>query len=195
MLQRPITRSDLLSISEYARVRPQRRREIAEIKRHRRVAVGPDITFYFENFSTMLHQVHEMLHIEKGGDDQIDDELKAYNPLIPDGTNLVATLMIEIDDPIRRAKVLRSLAGVEETISLDFAGWNVAAVPETDEERTTPDGKTSSVHFVKFPFDAAQRPVFATADVKVVLAISHPAYGHMAVLPEDVRASLAADFS
>jgi hypothetical protein len=194
MSRRKITRTDILSIDEYEKVRGERRKSIAELKRNRRVSVGPDVTFYFESFDTMWHQIHEMLRIEKGGEAQIDDELQAYNPLIPDGTNLVATMMIEIDDPVRRDKVLRGLGGIESTVSLVVADETVGAVPETDVERTKADGKTSSIHFLKFPFSRAQIDAFRRHQSRVVLAIAHPRYDHMAALPKEVVSALAADF-
>ena len=96
------------------RQRAERRKHISEIKRNRRLEVGPFATFYFEFYETMLHQVQEMLFIEKGGEAQLADELAAYNPLIPQGSELVATVMFEIDDPIRRGRVLATLGGVED---------------------------------------------------------------------------------
>lgn len=183
-----------MPMPEYGRVRDQKRREMAKIKRNRRVSVGPDVTFYFESYDTMLYQVHEMLHIEQGGDDQIEDELRAYNPLIPDGRNLVATMMIEIEEPARRQRILRQLGGIENCIELTFGTERVPAVPGDDEERTTADGKTSSVHFLKFPFSPAQIAAFRAPDTRVVIGIHHANYQHMAVMPEAVRAALAADF-
>ncbi len=195
MTARVITREDILPLAEYGRVRDSRRREMSAIKQHRRVAVGPDVTFYFESFATMLHQVHEMLYIEKGGDEQLEDELRAYNPLIPSGHDLVATMMIEIEDADRRGRVLGQLGGIEETISISVGGETIKAVPEGDVERTTPDGKTSSVHFLKFPFTAAAIAAFRTPGARVVLATTHSNYDHMAALPEPVRAALAEDFA
>jgi hypothetical protein len=183
-----------MAMDVYGRVRTERRKRISELKRNRRLSVGPDVTFYFENYETMLHQVHEMLFVEKGGEEQIEGELQAYNPLIPDGSNLVATMMIGIDDPQRRARVLRNLTGIETTLSLTFQGEVVTAVAESDTERTTVDGKTSSVHFVKFPFSPAQADLFSQPGMRVVLGIGHPHYDHMAALPEPVRAALAQDF-
>ena len=159
-----------------------------------RVAVGPDATFYFESYDTMLHQVHEMLYIEKGGEEQIEDELRAYNPMIPNGRELVATLMFEIDEPARRAEFLAGLGGVEETVTLTFNGETVTATPEQDVDRTTADGKASSIQFLHFPFTGAQVEKFRTADAQVSLAIGHEKYGHLAVLPEAVRLALAGDF-
>ena len=194
MAKLEITRADIMAMDEYATVRDARRKVTAELKRHRRVAVGRDVTFYFENFETMWMQIHEMLRIEGGGEAQIDDELAAYNPLIPNGRELIATMMIEIDDEARRARVLAGLGGIEDTISLSLAGDTVAAVSETEVERTTEAGKTSSIHFLHFPFTDTQTATFRDPETQAVLAIAHPNYGHMAVLPADVKQALAADF-
>jgi hypothetical protein len=190
-----IERSDIMPMQDYARVRDDRRRAIAQLKKNRRVHVGPDVTFYFENRETMLHQVHEMLAVEKGGEEQIEDELRAYNPLIPRGCELVATMMIEIDDPIRRDAVLRQLGGIDKNVILTIGDETIAAIPESDIERTKPDGKTSSVHFLRFPFTEAQVKAFSSPEARAVLGFSHPAYGHMALLPDAVRAALAEDFA
>lgn len=194
MPKHEITRSDIMDRAAYAAARVEKRRAVTEMKKNRRIAVGPDATFYFENFDTMWHQVHEMLHIEKGGEDQIADELAAYNPLIPKGRNLAVTFMIEIEDAARRARELMRLGGIEDTISIVFDGETVRAVPEGDEERTTEEGKTSSVHFLLFPFTAAQIAKFKKPGQRTAIAIEHPNYGHMAVMPEAMRASLAGDF-
>jgi len=194
MAKREITRDDILSLEDYEAVRSSRRASITALKRHRRVTVGPDVTFYFENYDTMWHQIHEMLRIEKGGESQIADELSAYNPLVPQGAELVATMMIEIDDSVRRNRVLRQLGGIDETISLSVGGETIAAVPEDDVERTTDDGKTSSIHFLRFPLSAAQIDAFKTPGTRVVLSVGHSNYDHMAGLPEPVRAALSEDF-
>lgn len=191
---RIIIAQDILPMDVYARVRADRRRQIAEVKKHRRVAVGPDVGFYFENYQTMLHQVHEMLYIERGGKAQIADELRAYNPLIPDGRCLVATMMIEIDDPVRRARTLAGLGGIEEHVGLNVGGSLVRASAEMDTERTTPEGKTSSVHFLKFHLTPEHIAAFRAAGIRIVLGIDHPNYDHMAALSEDTKAALAADF-
>src|ERR1044071_7146580 len=114
--QHRITEADIVRPEIYARERAERRRALIPVKRNRRLEVGPYTTFYFENFDTMLAQVHEMLHIEKGGHEQIEGELEAYNPLIPQGRELIATMMIEIDEPQRRTAVLQKLAGIEESV-------------------------------------------------------------------------------
>lgn len=192
--RRTLTAEDILPRADYARVRLDSRRRMAEIKRNRRVEVGPHITFYFENFDTMRHQVHEMCWIENGGPEQIPDELAAYNPLIPQGKELVATFMIEIDDPDRRRRILGRLGGIEEAAFIRVFGETIQGVPETDQDRTTAEGKASSVQFVHFPFTEAQIARFRTPGAEVVLGLAHAHYGHMAVVPEAVRAELARDF-
>lgn len=193
--KRQITREDIMPLEAYEQVRDERRRAITTMKKNRRVSVGPDITFYFENYATMWHQIHEMLRIEKGGKAQIEDELRAYNPLIPDGRTLVATMMIEIEEPARRARVLAQLGGIEDSVTLEVGEETIRAVPEGDVERTTAEGKASSVHFLKFPFTPEQAKAFSAADTRVILVVSHPKYAHMAALPPDVLAELAGDFA
>ncbi|MDE0254083.1 MAG: DUF3501 family protein [Rhodospirillaceae bacterium] len=191
-----LTRADIMAMADYGTVRAEKRREIAQVKRNRRVEVGPFATFYFENRATMWHQVHEMLFIEKGGEDQIADELAAYNPLIPNGRELVATVMIEIDDERRRRTVLGRLGGFEETMFIRFGEHEVAGVPEDDLDRTTADGKASSVQFVHFPFTDAQAAAFKSGTSgagEAIVGVGHQNYAHMAVMPAAVRESLAAD--
>jgi hypothetical protein len=188
-----ITRDDILPMDQYAAKRAEHRKKISGIKKHRRVSVGPDATFYFENYDTLWYQVHEMLHVEKGGEEQIADELEAYNPLIPNGSELVATMMFEIEDPDRRDKVLRQLGGVEDTITLSIDDEIIRAVPEGDIDRTKSDGKTSSVHFLHFPLTSAQIKKFKENKAKVILGFSHKNYAHMAVLPEAARECLSDD--
>ncbi len=189
-----IEATDILPMSEYAGARAEWRRRMTAIKRRRRIEVGPYVTFYFESWQTMWHQVHEMLFIEKGGDAQLPDELAAYNPLVPQGNELTATFMIEIDDPDRRKRILGGLGGIEDTAFLRFAGHEVKASPEADQDRTTAEGKASSVQFVHFHFTPEQIKSFRSAGTEVLLGLNHPKYGHIAVLPEDVRNELAADF-
>ncbi len=188
-----ITRTDIMPIEEYARTRKARHKALAEMKRDRRVEIGPYATFYFENYDTMWHQIHEMLYIERGGEAQIADELSAYNPLIPKGRELVATLMFEVADAVQRQRFLAGLGGVEETVTMEIDGETAKGVPEADVDRTTAEGKASSVQFLHFPLTDAQAAKFKTAGTRVVLSIAHPKYGHMAVIPERVRAALAAD--
>jgi len=192
--RRRLTRQDIMPPGDYAAIRSDQRKRITEIKRRRRVEVGPFATFYFENYETMRHQVQEMLHIERGGEAQIEDELAAYNPLIPQGKELVATVMFEIDDPTRRASVLARLGGIEDHVFLDIAGQRIRGEPDPTRENTSPEGKASSVQFLRFPFTEDQIARFKTPGAQVIAGFDHPNYGHMAVLPEPVRAALAEDF-
>lgn len=190
-----ITADDILPMDDYVPVRKERRAAINAVKRHRRVEVGPFVCFYFESFDTMLHQVHEMLYAERGGEEQLVEELAAYNPLIPKGRELVATMMIEIDDPARRDRELLRLGHIDTTVTLSVAGEEIKAVPEKDQERTDADGRTSTVHFMRFPFTDAQAAAFQEPGADIVLGIGHVHYAHMARLPEPVRAALAEDFA
>jgi len=192
---RKITAADILPSAEFGAQRKERRAALIPKKKLRRVEVGPVATFYFECFDTMLLQVQEMLHIEKGGDAQLDDELSAYNPLIPQGSELIATVMFEIDDPMRRLSILRRLGGSEHAMFIDVDGDRVRGLPTDDVERTTPDGKTSSVHFIRFPFTPAQKAKMRDPKAQVIVGLDHENYAHMAVLSPATRAELAKDFS
>ena len=190
-----LTRADILPVEQYARERREHRRRIGEIKRERRIDVGPFCTFYFENFDTMWHQVHEMLYIERGGETQITEELAAYNPLVPQGDELVATVMIEIEDATQRERALARLGAVEDHMFLTIGGERVSGIADPTRENTSPEGKASSVQFLRFPLTARQKAVFRTPGAQVVVGIDHLNYGHMAVMPEAVRAALAGDLS
>jgi hypothetical protein len=185
--------ADILPAADYAKHRAEHRRRVGALKRNRRIEVGPYVTFYFESYDTMWLQVQEMVYIEKGGAAQVPDELAAYNPLVPKGNELVATFMIEIDDPDRRQRILSGLGGIEETAFMRVAGETIKAAAEADQDRTTAEGKASSVQFVHFPFTPAQIDAFARPGADVVIGFTHPKYGHMAVLAEPVRAELAKD--
>ena len=191
--QRAITSADIMDMDAYGKLRAERRRAIGDVKKPRRVAVGPFATFYFETFDTMMHQVHEMLYVERGGEAQIADELAAYNPLIPQCLELVATFMIEIEDPVMRDRELRRLTHIERHIVLTIDGEDIVAVSESEVERTKPDGKTSSIHFLHFPLTDAQAEKFKQPGNKAVLGITHENYNHMAGLSEATRAALAED--
>ncbi|MGH7036349.1 MAG: DUF3501 family protein [Stellaceae bacterium] len=193
--KRAITRADILDPELYAKERRELKRKIAEVKRNRRVEVGPSATFYFENYETMWHQVHEMLHIERGGETQIVDELAAYNPLIPQGDELIATVMFEIENPERREATLAQLGGIENDMYLSVGGERITGIPDPTRENTSPEGKASAVQFVRFPFTAQQKAKFCQAGAQVLCGIAHPQYGHIAVMPEMVRAVLAQDFA
>jgi len=187
--------SDIMEMAAYGEIRAARRDEISLVKRARRLSVGPFATFYFENYDTMWMQIHEMLFVEKGGEAQIAGELEAYNPLIPKGKELIATLMFEIPDADRRAHELATLGGIEETIRLELDGETVAAQPLQDNvERTTDAGKTSAVHFLRFPFTDAAIEKFRDPSVRALISLNHSNYGHMAVIPETLRGALGGDF-
>jgi hypothetical protein len=193
MSRRIITRDDIMPIAEYGAIRREQRRRMAETKRSRRIEVGPYSTFYFENYDTMWHQVHEMLFVEKGGEAQIQDELDAYNPLIPNGRELVATVMIEIEDPGRRNAALHVLGGIENHVVLSIGGEIIRAEPDPTRENTSPEGKASSVQFVRFALTNAQKSAFIEGKAAVTIGFDHPRYGHMAVVQPEIRDSLAKD--
>ena len=193
-MKKQITRDDIISLEDYAASRKARKQALTAMKKDRRLEVGPHATFYFENYDTMWHQVHEMLHIERGGDAQIPDELAAYNPLIPQGRELVATVMFEIGDPARRANVLAKLGGIEDSMWISVGGEKIAGISEADVDRTTADGKASSVQFVHFPFTDAHVSAFRSGKADIVVGFSHENYNHMAGMPDTVRRALAADF-
>lgn len=189
--KRNLTRDDLIPLEEFEKIRVEKRRALLPMKKLRRVALGPDATLYFESFDTMWQQVQEMLRIEKGGEVQIADELSAYSPLVPKGGELVATLMFEIDDEARREKVLRALGGVEEQLYVQVGDIKAYARPEQDVERTTPDGKTSSVHFLHFDLTDAAQADFASA--QVIIGCDHENYAHMTALSQTSKDELGKD--
>ncbi|MEX1036328.1 MAG: DUF3501 family protein [Sneathiella sp.] len=191
--KREITPEDILPVEEYKKIRKEHKQKLIPIKKTRRVEIGPFATLYFENYDTMWAQIQEMLYIEQGGDAQLQDELSAYNPLIPNGSELVATFMIEIDDPVRRDFMLRKLGHIEKTIYLAIGNEKIEAVPEQDVERTTEDGKASSIHFLHFPMTDAQKKAFKSSDTDVQIGISHELYGHIAVIKGSTREALAED--
>jgi hypothetical protein len=191
---RRVTAQDIIPDADYARERKARRAALLPVKRLRRISLGPHCTFYFESYETMLFQVQEMLLTEKGGPEQLDDELTAYNPLIPQGRELVATVMFEIDDPLRRATILGQLGGVEAHFFLQIGEDRVAAAQESEVERTR-DGKTSAVHFLRFPFTDAQAGAFRDPAIPAMIGCDHPRYGHLAVLGQDTRTELARDLA
>jgi len=192
---RKITPEDVLSIAEYDLRRKALKQSLIPVKRQRRIEVGPFATFYFENYATMWLQVQEMLRIEKGGREQVAGELEAYNPLIPQGDELIATMMLEIEDGRRRHATLLTLGGIEDTVFMEIGNDVIHATPTEYDERTTPDGKTSSVHWLRFNLTPEQIRRFRDGGDKVILGISHKNYGHMAVLSSDARAALAKDFA
>ncbi len=194
MIRKEILFKDVMPMSEFGKARAELRRKLMPAKRRRRVGVGPWATFYFESYETMWFQVHEMLWIEGGGDAQLPGELAAYNPLIPKGRELVATLMFEVENPDERARLLTSLVGVEKTIVLNVAGQRIFGLVEEEVGQARSDRKVSSVQFVHFPFTDDEVRSFLDASESVTLQIDHPGYTHGSTLDKQVRNELALDF-
>ena len=192
--KREIQKSDIMPLDAYIKNRKELRKNIVNFKKNRRVALGPYATFYFESYETMLAQVQEMLYIEKGGDEQLHDELIAYNPLIPNGKELTATLMFEIDNPISRAAFLGRVGGIEDMVFMKINGETVKAVPEEDVDRTSAEGKASSVQFIHFNFTDEQIQKFKSSDVNIELGMDHKEYSHTTKLSKENIASLSSDF-
>jgi hypothetical protein len=192
--KKQIIKEDIMPLDVYTKSRKDLRRGIVEFKKDRRIALGPYATFYFESYETMLAQIQEMLYIEKGGEEQLKDELEAYNPLIPDGKELTATLMFEIDNPVSRAAFLGKVGGIEDTIFMKIDGEKIKAVPEDDVDRTSPEGKASSVQFIHFKFNDEQISKFKNTS-EIEIGIDHAEYSHTTKLIESTIKSLSVDFS
>ena len=192
--KREIEKQDLMLAEAYAESRKKIRKELVEFKKNRRIALGPYATFYFESFETMVAQIQEMLYIEKGGDEQLKDELIAYNPLVPDGKELTATLMFEIDNPLTRGAFLGKVGGIEKNIFIKIENEIVKAVPEDDVDRTSTEGKASSVQFIHFKFNDDQINKIKSGNVTIELGIDHKEYAHTTKLTGDNVKSLSADF-
>ena len=193
--RREIQKEDIMSLDVYTKNRKQLRKNIVNFKKDRRIALGPYATFYFESYETMLAQVQEMLYIEKGGDEQLKDELIAYNPLIPNGKELTATLMFEIDNPVLRAAFLGKVGGIEEKVFIKIDGEIIKAIPEEDVDRTSSEGKASSVQFIHFKFTDEQIQKFKSNSSEVEIGIDHDAYTHTTKLSSATLKSLSADFN
>ncbi|MDB9810893.1 DUF3501 family protein [Candidatus Pelagibacter sp.] len=189
-----IEKSDLIPADIYAKNRKQIRKDLVEFKKNRRIALGPYATFYFESFETMLAQVQEMLYIEKGGDEQLNDELTAYNPLVPSGKELTATLMFEIDNPVSRAAFLGKVGGIEEKVYMKIDAETVKAIPEEDVDRTSEEGKASSVQFIHFKMNDEQISKFKSLNSSIEIGIDHKDYSHTTKLSQETIKSLSVDF-
>jgi hypothetical protein len=185
---------DLMSLEQYARARSAFRARVLDHKRHRTVAVGPHTTWCFEDRLTVQYQIQEMLRAERIFEPHgIQDELDAYNPLIPDGTNLKATLLIEYPDPAERAVALVRLKGIETRCYLAAGDEVCVAIADEDLEREN-EVKTSAVHFLRFEFAPALRTrLLEGADL--VLGVDHPAYTERVVAAPVVRAALLTDLT
>ena len=189
-----IDRASLLTLEAYAKIRKSSKPEAIAHRRLRSVALGEHMTLQFEDEKTIRRQIQEMLHIEKIFDEEgILSEIEAYAPLIPDGTNWKATMLIEYPDPHERKRELARLIGVEDRMFIEVEGHGrVYAIADEDLDREN-DEKTSSVHFVRFAVNDAHAAAFRAPGARVVLGFDHPNYGHMAIMPECVRAALAQD--
>ena len=188
-----LTADDLLSLERYHKERPRLRAEVLEHKRHRQAPLGPHLTLYFEDRLTMRYQVQEMLRAERIFESEaIAEELAAYNPLIPDGTNLKATMMLEYPDVEQRRTALARLKGIENAVYLEVATLGrVFAYADEDLERSD-DTKTSAVHFLRFELDAAMRSALKNG-AALTLGVDHEHYRHELAGSAELRKSLAAD--
>ena len=193
--RREIQKEDIMPLDVYTKNRKELRKNIVNFKKDRRIALGPYATFYFESYETMLAQVQEMLYIEKGGDEQLKDELIAYNPLIPNGKELTATLMFEIDNPVLRAAFLSKVGGIEEKVFIKINGEIIKAISEEDVDRTSSEGKASSVQFIHFKFTDEQIQKFKSNSSKVEIGIDHDEYTHTTKISSATLNSLSADFN
>ena len=192
--KREIEKKDIMPLDVYTQKRKEIRKNILEFKKDRRVPLGPYATFYFESFETMLAQVQEMLYIEKGGEDQLKDELIAYNPLVPNGKELTATLMFEIDNPVSRATFLGKVGGIEENIFMKIDTDVIKAIPEEDVDRTSAEGKASSVQFIHFKLNDEQIGKFKSNSSEIEIGINHEEYSHSTKLNDLTIRSLSSDF-
>jgi hypothetical protein len=191
-----LTRESLYSLEKYSEVRRDFRSQVMEHKKNRQVRIGPNATLYFEDYLTMKYQVQEMLRVERIFEaDGIEEELGAYNPLIPDGSNWKATFMLEYPDVAQRREALGRLRGVEDRIWVQVEGCNkVWAIADEDLDREDED-KTSSVHFLRFELDT-EMVERAKSGSPISMGIEHENYCHqIEPIPDNVRSSLAEDLS
>ena len=190
-----IQETEILSRSTYIDKRKMLRESMVSRKKLRRVDVGPYITIYFENKDTIIHQINEMVYIENGGIDQIKEEIAAYKSLVPNGKELVATVMVEIDSPIKRAEFLGKMGGFEEKIEIKIDDIKVEGKAELDGDRTTADGKASSVQFVHFEFNEENINKINKNKDKVSISINHANYKHSSMLNISTVEELTKDFA
>jgi hypothetical protein len=189
---RSITAADILPIDQYNVIRTDKKQEAIERKKLTRISVGPYASVLFETWDSMWLQIQEMLRIEKGGDAQLADELSAYDPMVPKGSELTATVLFEIGDPVRRDAFLRTIGGVENHIAIQIGGETIRARPEGDTKRTRErDNKASAVHFFHFDFTPAAIEAWKSGEGSAMLVIDHPNYGHAAVISAASREFLA----
>lgn len=195
MTNNQIQPNEIFSREDYKNLRPIRRKEIVDRKKNRRIDVGPYVTLYFENRDTIIHQINEMVFIENGGSEQIKEEINAYKSLVPNGKELVATVMVEIDNPLKRSEVLSKMGGFEERFSIRLNERFIKGKAELDVDRTTADGKASSVQFIHFVFTDEDILAFKDEKSKIELAINHETYAHSTTLQKSTINELIGDFN
>jgi hypothetical protein len=194
MIMQKLSRSDLYSLEQYAEVRNEFRAQVMQHKKNRRVPLGPIAALYFEDRLTMHYQVQEMLRAERIFEPQeIQQELAAYNPLIPDGSNWKATFMVEVPDEFERREKLVELKGIEGDVWVRVDGFDpVFAIADEDLERDNEE-KTSSVHFMRFELTPAMVEA-ARRGAPLGIGVTHSAYTQqLEPLPENIRLSLVGD--
>jgi hypothetical protein len=191
---RTITPDDILPVEQYDLIRADKKAEAIARKKLTRLSVGPNATILFETWDSMWLQIQEMLRIEKGGDAQLADELAAYDPMVPKGRELTATVLFEVADPVRRDSFLRTIGGVEQHVAIQIGDHVIRARPEGDIERTrTSDNKTSAVHFFHFDFTPEAVAAWKSGEGSAMVLVDHPNYGHAALIGQQARAFLSAE--
>jgi hypothetical protein len=187
-----ITPADILSIDAFNAIRADKKREAIERKKLTRISVGPNATVLFETWDSMWLQIQEMLRIEKGGEAQLADELAAYDPMVPKGNELTATVLFEIGDAVRRDAFLRTIGGVENHVAIEVGGHVIRGRPEGDTERTRErDNKASAVHFFHFDFTPEAIAAWKSGEGNAMVIIDHANYGHAALIGTATREYLA----
>ena len=195
MNNREIKINEIIPNEEYGKHRKNRRKEMINFKKNRRLDIGPVVSLYFESRSTMLYQIQEMAFVEQISNKELQIELDSYNPLVPNGKELIATMMIEIDDPLRRKNFLSRLGGIEEKVKITIADSILFAEAEKDIDRTTADGKTSAVHFLHFKFTNELIEGFKNHKNLIQIGIEHDSYEHLTIVSDEIRKSLVEEFN
>ena len=195
MNARSIKIEDIISNEKYGKLRKNKRKEMISFKKNRRLDVGPVVSLYFESKATMIYQIQEMSYVEQISGEEIQLEIDSYNPLVPNGKELIATMMIEIDDPLRRKNFLSRLGGIEEKVKLIIGDAEILADAEKDIDRTTADGKASAVHFLHFLFTDELINKFKDYTNLIQIGIDHDYYGHLTIVSNEIRKSLSAEFN
>jgi len=194
MSNRKIKIEDIISNEEYGKIRNFKRKEMIIFKKYRRLDIGPVVSLYFESRNTMIYQIQEMAYVENISRDELNTEINSYNPLVPNGKELTVTMMIEIDDPMRRKNFLSRLGGVEEKVKIIIGDKKIIAKAEKDIDRTTAEGKASAVHFLHFKFTDDLIAAFKDKDNIVQIGIDHDDYGHLSIVSDKVREKLVKEF-